>query len=96
MVDLDLLKRGTRVKIVDEWVPGCRQNRSGYMDKYLGQIVTIQYVNSEYALIEEDGDDTVYKWFWYPAAFECIIDEDADKERFDIPPAEDIMSFLLR
>lgn len=41
MVNLDVLAPGIRVKIVDEWKPGCGQNVNGLMDKYLGQIVTI-------------------------------------------------------
>lgn len=56
MVNLDALAPGIRVKIVDEWKPGCGQNVNGLMDKYLGQIVTILDVDvdEDTATIEED------------------------------------------
>ena len=44
MVDLSELRPGMKVKIVDQWGPGCGENPEGHMDYWLGQIVTIRHI----------------------------------------------------
>ena len=70
MVNIDSLHVGDLVKIVDAWVPGCDQNDEGYMDKYLGKMVTVRSVCDDYIRIEEDNDDPQQSWYWYAAALE--------------------------
>lgn len=69
MVEPKSLCTGDRVVIVDRWVPGCRQNNEGYMDKWLGKVVTVSSkslspIGGGYIRIEEDGG----KWKWYGPA----------------------------
>ncbi len=76
MINIESLHVGDLVKIVDAWVPDCYQNNEGYMDKYLGKVVTVRSVGDDYIHIEEDIDDTNpiahsnQGWYWYAAALE--------------------------
>ena len=36
---------GDKVKIIDNWVDGCNQNGAGEMDKWLGKVMTINFVD---------------------------------------------------
>lgn len=76
MVNIDSLHVGDLVKIVDAWVPGCDQNEDGYMDKYLGKVVTVRSVGDDYIRIEEDIDDPKQSWFWFAAALEPYEQEE--------------------
>lgn len=29
MIDIRVLQPGMKVRVIDEWVPGCKQNRAG-------------------------------------------------------------------
>lgn len=95
MVPLTMLERGMRVKIIDQWVRGCRQNHEGLMDKYLGQTVTIHSVDGRYAYIEEDaGDCHVHEgghWRWFPECFDYIVDD----EDFEPASESEFLSFLF-
>lgn len=55
---------GDRVRIVDSWVDGCRENSQGHMDQWLGQVMTIRAVNEEcYTMVEDEGE-----WAWFEPA----------------------------
>lgn len=55
---------GDRVRIVDSWVDGCRENNQGYMDQWLGQVMTIRAVDEEcYTMVEDEGE-----WAWFEPA----------------------------
>lgn len=84
MVNLNALAPGIRVKIVDEWKPGCGQNVNGLMDKYLGQIVTILDVDEDTATIEEDSGDCRFR----------IVD--SDEPDFKPSSESEILSFIFK
>ena len=55
---------GDRVRIVDSWVDGCRENNQGHMDQWLGQVMTIRAVDEEcYTMVEDEGE-----WAWFEPA----------------------------
>lgn len=94
MVNLDALAPGIRVKIVDEWKPGCGQNVDGLMDKYLGQIVTILDVDvdEDTATIEGDSGDCRFRvgghWAWNSV--------DSDESDFEPSSESEILSFIFK
>lgn len=100
MVNLDVLAPGIRVKIVDEWKPGCGQNVNGLMDKYLGQIVTILDVDvdEDTATIEEDSGDCRFRvdgyWAWNSYCFDYIVD--SDESDFEPSSESEILSFIFK
>lgn len=108
MVDASLLYPGVRVRIIDSWDEIPRNewwhNSSGLMDKWLGQIVTIQKCpdadtrNNFYRIdrnnfyrIEEDQEDRPGGggWSWRIDGFAEIIDDP-----WDFEPDDDIVDFL--
>lgn len=83
MVDIFTLKNGDRVRIVDHWVPGCRQNRDGYMDQYLGTEMTVDEVEPINGIwygvrMKEDYG----RWYWYGPAIDYVVVE--SEENFDL------------
>lgn len=97
MVDVNTLRPGMKVKIVEHWVPGCRQNRRGDMDKYLGTVATILRVEGDHALIEEDEGEYIYQgghWYWNSNCFECVVDDTQDD--FEPSSENEIFSFIFR
>lgn len=70
MVPMVKLYPGARIKLVDEWVAGCWENRDGLMDGWLGQTVTVSAVYQRWCTIEEDGEN----WGWFPAAIAEIVE----------------------
>lgn len=85
MVKVSDLRVGDRVRIVDHWTPGCAQNSSGYMDSYLGQIVTVSKIRDSgisFEIYEDnrhkfDDCEPYKKWvFFAPCIAEIICDED--------------------
>lgn len=99
MVPIEELSPGVCVKIVDHWVGGCHHNSSGYMDKYLGQTVTVYKNEGGYVLIEEDiGDCSPYKdgrWHWFPNAFERIV-SGVEYEDFEPASNSEILSLFRK
>ena len=98
MVDASSLYPGVRVRIIDSWDEIPRNewwhNDSGFMDKWLGQIVTIQKSSDKiegYYRIEEDQEDRPGGggWSWRIDGFAEIIDDISDFE-----PDGDIADFL--
>ena len=60
-------KVGDKVRIVSQWVPGCRQNPEGRMDKWLGKVMTIREVtNRGYYHMAEDRHERLGGWSWWP------------------------------
>ena len=100
MVNLDVLAPGIRVKIVDEWKPGCGQNVNGLMDKYLGPIVTILDVDvdEDTATVEEDSGDCRFRvdghWAWNSYCFDYIVD--SDESDFEPSSESEILSFIFK
>lgn len=86
MIRIEELKVGDRVRIVSEWKPGCGQNLRGYMDAYLGTIMTVAEIQSRAVrMYEDDG-----LWAWLPASIVEVIDD-------DIQPAtqEELFALLI-
>lgn len=98
MVDVNTLRPGMKVKIVDYWVPGCLQNNQGKMDKYLGAVVTILRVKNGFAFIEEDEGERLYgtnsHWYWNSNCFDYIVDDTQDD--FEPSSENEIFSFIFR
>ncbi len=64
MIDVEELKIGDKIRIVDEWTQICHDKMgvAEGMNKFLGQTVTVSYINPtaedkdmRYVFIEEDG-----------------------------------------
>lgn len=71
-------KVGDRVRIVDKWVEGCRENSEGFMDHWLGQVMTIRSIDSDcYRMKEDENDRTVpgYGWYWYEPSIAGFANE---------------------
>ena len=93
MVKISKLKPGMKIKIVNRWVPGCRQNNKGLMDHWLGQTVTIRevYVDGGFFLIKED--ETEFEgngWYWYPETVARIVTKDKPFPDDEFDPAADL------
>lgn len=100
MVDIKNLFPGARVKIIDEWVDGCKQNWRGEMDHWLGQIVTVRSTNGVYFTIEEDEGEILEQnghWHWFPQSVDRIVNEEEERELPEIndAAAETILQFLF-
>lgn len=88
MVNAEDLYPGCKVRIVDKWVPGCRENSGGEMDCWLGKVMTVGKIyivgrEVSYVKMEEDGQKGRH-WFWYLPAIAEIITE-------DFPDVEDLI-----
>ncbi len=59
---------GDRVQIVDQWSPFTEENTYGYMDKYLGTVMTVRVVDEqmqEYRMQEDRCDPHITGgWYW--------------------------------
>ena len=98
MVELKDLAPGMKIKIVDEWVPGCRQNYGGGMDHWLGKIVTVKEIRNTSFIIEEDYGECRLQsghWHWFPNAVDYIVYPDNDLPDIDDAAAEAILQFLF-
>lgn len=73
-----MYKVGDRVLIVPQWPVGAGQNSDGFMDHWLGQVMTIRevYVNRlhpYYRMEEDKGEHAGHGWFWYPKMIYCAL-----------------------
>lgn len=62
-------KVGDKVRIVSEWGEGCDQNPDGYMDKWLGKIMTIRKLSKNcgklaYEMKEDREENRGFGWCW--------------------------------
>ena len=80
MVALEDLMVGMKVRIVQEWVPGCVQNSKGMMDKWLGRIMTVRKLCKGSVKMEEDKTEGLSEdgWCWFPNAIDYIIEDEDD------------------
>ena len=70
MVELSLIEPGMQVRIVEKWVPGCCQNRSGMMDCWLGKVMTVKgHGYGSISMVEDSGI-----WAWNKHTIAEIID----------------------
>ena len=81
MVNFEEVIIGTKLKIVNSWLPECNQNPDGLMDCYLGRVVTVKKLWSDrkHLFIEEDSG----RWLWNEKCFEYIV-EDFDFEAYEV------------
>lgn len=58
-------KVGDKVRIVSKWGKGCFQSPNGEMDKWLGKIMTVRYVDiKSYRMVEDIKDNERGGWVW--------------------------------
>lgn len=99
MVDIQDLRPGMRVKIIDKWVQNCNQNQDGRMDKYLGKIVTILEVLYGSAIIKEDtGEGPRHQnghWRWNKYCLDYIVCDEDEFEDFEASTDKEILSLIL-
>lgn len=95
MVDIKTLHVGDRIKIVDEWGPGCRENARGEMDEWLGKVLTVSAVHAGWdfvrALESKDGCGG-RGWNWFPAAIDYVV---TDEPEWDYDGEPDALFQLL-
>ena len=79
-------KVGDKVRIVSEWGKGCRQNRYGKMDKWLGKTMTIRKVTPhDYYLMEEDKTERDgIGWCWFDACIAGLANKFNVGERYKV------------
>jgi hypothetical protein len=67
-------KVGDKVRIVSKWVPGCRENSFGSMNKWLGKVMTIRKIDGmAYKMVEDETEGNGEGWFWYEPAIEVLV-----------------------
>ena len=73
---------GDKVRIVNKWGTGCRQNEDGEMDKWLGKVMTIREVDEEeeYYKMEEDIEEFTDGWCWYEPSIAELVEKKELKE----------------
>ena len=78
MVEISNLKIGTRVKVIDEWLPDYICDEVDEMDNFLGQEVVVSYIGSLGETVQIEGCG-----YWFNKyCFDYIID---DSEEIDPP-----------
>lgn len=99
MVDPKDIVVGATFRIVDQWVPDCRQNDIGKMDRYLGTICEVKKIlghsrnYKQFRIWNDQGDPNVSSgWIWNQHCIEYLDDEDVQAS-FD---AEDFTNILAR
>lgn len=101
MVDIATLRPGDNVKIVDHRT--CVFNQSGYMDSYLGQVVTVSEVFRNYGhgghfFIKEDnrylspGATKKMKWYFTGEMVEYVVSDGDDDIKIDNSFLDDVLS----
>ena len=90
MVELKDLYPGCKVRIVDQWGPGCDQSDDGLMDRWLGQTMTVDYIGTNLSgrpcafMCEDVGDGPSLqgdRWYWFPEAIAEIITGNDKQEK---------------
>lgn len=88
-IQISDLEIGMKVRLKDQWPSEQRWwNGSGYMDHWLGKIVTISdFAPDGQFIIEEDDRDRYSdfsdKWYWRPSVIAEIIEDSFEPEGDD-------------
>ena len=82
-------KIGDKVRIVSEWGDGCYQNPDGYMDKWLGKIMTIRDVTKNcgklaYNMKEDREENRGFGWCWNEKCIAGIANKFNVGERYKV------------
>ena len=82
-------KIGDKVRIVSEWGDGCYQNPDGYMDKWLGKIMTIRDVTKNcgklaYKMEEDREENRGLGWCWNEKCIAGITNKFNVGERYKV------------
>ena len=82
-------KVGDKVRIVSEWGDGCYQNQDGYMDKWLGKIMTIRDVTKNcgklaYKMKEDREENRGLGWCWNEKCIAGIANKFNVGERYKV------------
>jgi len=78
-------KVGDRVRIVDEWRPGCKENIEGQMDRWLGQVMTIRQVkDNHYKMVEDVMERNGVGWVWFESSIVGSIEEEESLNNFNM------------
>ena len=93
MVDINKLRVGDKIKIVDKWNAYSGENPDGYMDKYLEQILTVKEVRNGFVRCVEDQEEFVNGWCWYPSAIEAIVN-DTYSDSFEAASEQDLLDLI--
>lgn len=102
MLNVECLSPGDRVRIVDKWCEGCRQNGRGKMDHWLGKVMTVSSTFPSYdypedgwvTMVDDDGEFNGNGWMWFAPALDCVVEE---CDPIDPPKSEsELSAFLLR
>lgn len=65
---------GDKVRIVSSFSASCNANDRGYMDKYLGTVMTIiRTMDYNRYRMAEDQDDKPEGWVWNEHCIECKV-----------------------
>lgn len=84
IVKQDKYQVGDKVKIVDKFTPDCHPNPEGYMNKYLGTVMTIEKVFPGWYKMKDDKGD-VRQWSWYPDSIEGKVVEESEPKKVEEP-----------
>lgn len=86
MVDINLLRPGMRVKIIDAWPGEIGQAQSGEMDMWLGKCMTVRrtdvhaYFNAGYEpcvkMVEDQNELSGDGWYWSSEMIDYICNDD--------------------
>ena len=92
MKEFNELKPGDKVRVVPWWNDKSGQNPEGYMNKYLGRIVTIDIPPGETRRVRiiEDKNDSPQRWYWNRYCF-CEV---VPQKEYEIA-SEEALSLLF-
>lgn len=80
MIDISMLRVGDKIRVVNVWPEGGRQNHYGEMDKYLGKTLTVRETVREFCRVWEDaGEASGIGWAWFPELIDEIVYEEDDE-----------------
>ena len=89
--EFNKLKPGDKVRIVSEKT-GELWNPAGFMDKWLGKVMTVRENLGNIVLMEEDIKEYDAGWRWYPEMIDCVVDKNNASDASAICPAIEIIS----
>lgn len=77
--EFSTLKPGDKVRIAKEKT-GFGWNCEGLMDKWMGEVMTVREVLNGWVKMEEDKEEHLEGWYWYPEMIDCKVeDEPSDR-----------------